>query len=277
MEILLLLIIVGLSVFLFLTISKKKKSDEQLKTLQTDLDKKTSELTQIKTDLEKYNGIVDLEKYQTEKKKENEVLEKKTFALFSEIQSLESNLQDLQKSLKIYQNDIDFIEFGIYEPIFDFETSEKYKSKIKETVNRQKALIKAGKAAVCDREWSVGGSLSEGKKMIDQATKLALRAFNGECDALISKVKWNNIELFEQRIEKAFEDVNKLNNKNELRITRVYLEEKLIELRLTYEYQVKKQEEREEQRQIREQMREEEIALREIEKAQKDAVFSGRS
>ncbi|WP_338762012.1 DUF4041 domain-containing protein [Bernardetia sp. ABR2-2B] len=271
LEIFLLLVIVGLSIFLFLTINKKKKSDEQLKTLQSDLEKKTSELTQTKTDLEKYNGIVDLEKYQTDKKTENEELDKKASELSSQIKNLESELSELEKSLKIYQDDVNFIEYGIYEPVFDFDTSEKYKEKIKDCVNRQKTLIKAGKAAVCHREWSVGGSLAEGKKMILQAEKLAIRAFNGESDALIGKVKWNNFERFEERIKKAFNAINKLNKKNELEITEIYLEEKLVELRLTHEYQVKKQEEKEEQREIREQMREEERAKREIEKAKKDA------
>jgi hypothetical protein len=46
---------------------------------------------------------------------------------------------------------------------------------------------------------------------------------------------------------------------------------KLEELALTYEYEQKKYDEKEEQRLIREQMREEEKAQRELEKAQKEA------
>ncbi|MEI9909015.1 MAG: DUF4041 domain-containing protein [Bacteroidota bacterium] len=33
---------------------------------------------------------------------------------------------------------------------------------------------------------------------------------NGECDAIIAKVKWNNVVKMEQRIRNAFESVNKL-------------------------------------------------------------------
>lgn len=98
-----------------------------------------------------------------------------------------------------------------------------------------------------------------------------VRAFNGESDAAIMKVKWNNVQKMEERIKKAFEAINKLGEPTKIAITEKYLQLKLDELHLAYEYQEKLYQEREEQRQIREQMREEEKAQRELEKAQKDA------
>jgi len=98
-----------------------------------------------------------------------------------------------------------------------------------------------------------------------------LFAFNGECDSLIAKVKWNNATKAEERIKKAFDSVNKLGETHSIQITRSYLALKLRELSLTYEYELKKYEEKEEQRRIREQMREEEKAQKEMERAQKEA------
>jgi len=132
-------------------------------------------------------------------------------------------------------------------------------------------MIKDKKAAVCRTEWSVGGSVKEGKKMTDNFLKLVLRAFNGECDAAVMKVKYNNIKTMENRIRKTYEDLNKLSQTTHCEITSRYLDLKLQELWLTYEYQEKKYQEQEEQRIIREQMREEEKALRELEKARQDA------
>lgn len=98
-----------------------------------------------------------------------------------------------------------------------------------------------------------------------------LRGFNGECDASIAKVKYNNIGVMEARIRKAWEAINVLVGVQQCQITQAYFDLKLQELYLVHEYQEKLQEEKEEQRRIREQMREEEIAQRELEKATQDA------
>jgi hypothetical protein len=101
--------------------------------------------------------------------------------------------------------------------------------------------------------------------------KLLLRAFNGECDAALAKVSWNNILKMEERIRKSCEAINQLGTVTQVSITAEYFQLKLDELRLTYEYEEKRYQEQEEQRRIREQMREEEKAQREIEKAREEA------
>lgn len=132
-------------------------------------------------------------------------------------------------------------------------------------------MIKEGKAAICTTEWTVSGSKSKGTKMTKENLKLMLRAFNGECDSAIAKVKYNNIHVMENRINKAFEVINKLNEINTSYITTIYLDLKLKELELNYELAKKIQDEKEEQRLIREQMREEEKAQREFEKVKEEA------
>src|SRR5687768_6221431 len=96
-----------------------------------------------------------------------------------------------------------------------------------------------------------------------------LRAFNGECDAAIAKVKYNNVTNLETRIKKSYEAINKLGQSS--KITDVYLKLKLSELFLVHEHREKEQEEKEEQRRIKEQMREEQKAEQEIERAKADA------
>jgi hypothetical protein len=98
-----------------------------------------------------------------------------------------------------------------------------------------------------------------------------LRAFNGECNAAIARVSWNNIGTMEARIKKSYEAINKLGATHKIIITQEYFDLKLQELRLEFELQEKLYQEKEEQRKIREQMREEEKAMREIEKAKKEA------
>ena len=98
-----------------------------------------------------------------------------------------------------------------------------------------------------------------------------LRAFNGDCDSLISKVNWSNIDKMEERIRKAKKDIEKMNEDLKITLSVNYLNLKLQELWLTHELANKIREEKEEQRRIREQIREEEKLRKEIEKAMAEA------
>ena len=88
--------------------------------------------------------------------------------------------------------------------------------------------------------------------MTEEMIKLVLRIFNDECDSIIEKVKFSNIEVIENRIKSFFEDLNKLGNLTQVKITPKYFNTKLEELYLTYEYKLKEQEEKEEQSRITE-------------------------
>lgn len=107
--------------------------------------------------------------------------------------------------------------------------------------------------------------------MTKHYSKLMLRAFNGECNGVIAKVSWNNIDTMEARIKKSYEAINKLGSHHEIIITKDYFDLKLQELKLEFELQEKLYQEKVEQRKIKEQMREEEKTQREIEKALKEA------
>jgi len=184
--------------------------------------------------------------------------------LSTKISVLRAKLQELEEQ--------EIVEaFGFYESKYDFQEAEEYKQRLDKIRAQQKQMIKDTEAAVCHVKMTLEGSAKEGKKMTDNFLKLVLRAFNGECDASVSKVKYNNVQTMEKRIRKTYEDLNKLSQTTYCEITSRYLDLKLQELWLTHEYQEKKYQEQEEQRIIREQMREEERALRELEKARQDA------
>lgn len=177
----------------------------------------------------------------------------------------------LSKETSALEEEHEFISYGLYKPHFDFNTSEGYEQKMLAVQDLEKMMLKNKTAALCNRDWIVEGSKQKGAQMVERNMKLMLRAFNGESDAAILKVKWNNVQKMEERIKKAYDAINKMGEPTQIRIVEKYLSLKLDELRLTYEYQEKLYQEREEQRQIREQMREEERAQKELEKAQKDA------
>lgn len=185
---------------------------------------------------------------------------------------LQAQLVRMRDELSHLDEQALFEAHGLYESRYDFGSAEEYKNRLEVNREGQKSMTKEGLAAICRTTWTVEGSEAKGRKMIKDMLKLMLRAFNGECDAAVARVKYNNIESMEKRIERAFKAINKLGSVNQCEITASYLQHKIEELRLTHEYTEKRQAEKEEQRLIRAQMREEEKAAKELAAAEKTAA-----
>lgn len=230
----------------------------------------------------KYASIIDVDaerdRIQTEMKAliaekdkiKTEFLDKKS-RLTTEYNNAHKIFEKVQKEISLLEETTEMMDCGLYKPHFDFDAPEDFRRQLEVLREEEKDMIRMDDAVVCDTEWAVEGSKAAGKKMTKQTHKLMLRAFNGECDAAVAKVRWDNIVKMEERIKNAFEKINKSAEVNRSHITNKFLELKIKELRLTYELQEKIKQEKEEQRQIREQMREEERAQREIGKAKEEA------
>jgi hypothetical protein len=244
--------------------------------------KELAEIDQLKEQLERYQAISDIEGEVERQKKLLQATfdskQKEFNQLDNELNTLNENYQSaleiykkLRKEVSLFESKLDLIEFGIYEPVYDFEKSDDYRKEQNKIINLQKKLISLDTAAICNTNWKVEGSESKGQAMVKVYKKLILRAFNGECDVLISKVKWNNVNQIKERLQKLFDALNKLGQGFHVHLNDEYLLLKQKELILEYEYQSKRQQEKEEMRSIQEELREEERARREFEQAQKDA------
>jgi T5orf172 domain. len=186
-----------------------------------------------------------------------------------EIWSLNNEVEQ-KKSLIIHLDDeILYQDFGLYTPVYNLMNSEMYKDKLAVVRERQKTMVKNNTAATFPSNFTYNNSLAQGKKLVADNVKQLLRAFNNECEAIIDKVKFNNVESIRKRIIKSCEDLNKLNSKMQISITPTYLDLKLQEMNLCYEYAVKKQEEKEEQKRIRAEQRETQKLQKEIEEARR--------
>ena len=151
------------------------------------------------------------------------------------------------------------------------QISTSYKNKLTEIRDKQKQLIKNKKAIICNTNWSVEGSMAKGRTMINRVIKLGLNAFNVQSDNTILKVTFSNIMKSKERLSKIKNSINKLLEPNHCYITNDFFQLKIQELHLAYEYEEKRQQEKEEQRQIKQQMREEAKVRQEIEQAESEA------
>lgn len=201
--------------------------------------------------------------------KEIEKIKNECDKLSKKVDSLNQDIQLKKQNLIILDDEILYQDFGLYTPVYNLMNSEAYKNKLQVVRERQKEMIKNNTATNFPTNFTYNNSLAQGKKLVVDNVKQILRAFNNECEAIIDKVKFNNVESIRKRIVKSCDDLNKLNSKMLISITPSYLDLKLQEMNLCYEYSLKKQEEKEEEKRIREEQRENQKLQREIEEARK--------
>ena len=110
---------------------------------------------------------------------------------------------------------------------------------------------------------------TKGQAITNANIKQILRSFNIETEVIINKVKHSNLEASKKRIQKSFSVLNNLYKREHVQITQGYLNLKLDEMHLAYEYEVKNQEEKEELKEAREREREEKKLSERIRKREK--------
>ena len=181
------------------------------------------------------------------------------------ISDLDKTISDKKSKIIWMDDEILVQEFGLYKPQYDFANSLDYKERLAKVRDQQKTLIKEKRAVNGNTSWQVNGSASKGKKMVSDTQKLLLRAFNTECDDIISKVKYTNFDASLDRIYKSSDAISKLGSIMNISVSNDYLDLKIKELRLAFEYQQKKQEEKEAQKAERAELREAAKLQKEIE------------
>lgn len=239
------------------------------------INKMYKELSEMKLSIEQMSAL-DLQKNISEKQEalatiSQSVSEKTDFLneILTRIDNLFSHERKLQSQLTVLESDIAMEEFGLYKPRYDFASSLEYKDKLNVIREMQKAMIKSKSAVDYFENWTVDGSKAKGKKMTNDNIKMILRSFNNECEAAINKVKFSNIQSIEKRIQTSFNQHNKLNETNKVSLTQRFLDLKLQELYLAFEYEQKKEEEKEALREQREKEKEEKALQKEIETKKK--------
>lgn len=246
-----------------LNAKKIRDENEQLKKLMTPEMQNAINLNNYINELN--SEIENLKKQSNNLSKDIDNKNKNLNTITSEINTLTAQLFDTRDALFLQ-------DFNFYKPKYALCNSEAYKERLSIIRNEQKQMIKLGTATTGNTNWTVNGSKAQGNKMVKDMQKLLLRAFNSECDELIDKVKYNNIESAKKRIEYSVDAISRLGKTMSVAISYNYYQSKLQELYLAYEYQMKKQEEKEEQRAAREALREAAKLEKEIEEERRKAL-----
>lgn len=202
---------------------------------------------------QKYATIDDADEYKATNTAEAERI---MSSANSKVDGLRTQQQKLSAEIAALNNDILLASTTVY--VSEMATSEECKDKLSILRLKQAETIKNGKALKIVS--------SDPKKMLNNNVKQILRSFNAETNIIIADVTAKNVDTLRTKLQKSFEQLNKIFETDGVALSHVYLEMKFEELGLLYQYEVKREQEREEQKAIREQMLEEEKVRREIEK-----------
>jgi len=197
-----------------------------------------------------------------------EAAKREAAAVAGEVSELRAQVLVLEETLLLES-------YALYVPKFKLNASYEYKTRLDGVRDRQKAMIKSGEAASGNMDWQVNGSKAEGRKLVSDMIKLVLRSFNNEADYCVDNVKFDNVETGEKRIRQSYDTCNRLGRVMTVRLSEQYLNLKLDELHLAHEFQVKKQEEKEEAKRAREELREQQKLEQEI-RAARDKIAKER-
>ena len=182
---------------------------------------------------------------------------------------LDASIEAKKSQIATFDDAILVQDFGLYEPRFDFANSTQFRDELKRCRAQQRDAIKEINQQVGNSTWTVNGSVQKGRKMVRETTKLLMRAYNGECDEIVRKVKATNVSKSIEQVYKTADAINRLGSTLGICVPPPYQQLKEREVRLAYEFALQKEREKEALREAREQEREARKLAQEIAAARK--------
>jgi hypothetical protein len=179
---------------------------------------------------------------------------------------LDLRLQELRQEVVVTEETALLQQAGVYEYHHPLGDSVEYQDALKALKAQVKSMTKKdGGAVIGATNWTVNGSLPQGRKMVRDFSKLMLRAYNAEADNLVRGLKPYKLDASVERLTKVVATIARLGQTMGIHISGPYHELREYELKLTADYRQKLAEEKEREREEKERLREERAAQKEME------------
>ncbi|MDR0298495.1 MAG: DUF4041 domain-containing protein [Streptococcaceae bacterium] len=222
----------------------------------------------LEAKLEKLNTQISEKNLELKKMWEMHSLANNEIALEAQINEKKKELESLNKEIALSNDILGFQELGFFERQYKFSDSTNYKNALNDLRVKEKNLIKNNRAGLIIIPMTLDNNATKGKAMQNALIKAAIRGFNGEADALLTKISVSNLWQKKTALEKAFEQLNKMYSRNSIKLSLEYLDLKKEELQLAAEFELQKQEEKDLLREQKEREREDKKLQLELQKQQ---------
>lgn len=181
---------------------------------------------------------------------------------------LERELEDLRKTVVETRDLFVLQEIGIYRYAHPLQDAAAYQNALKLIEKELVEFARSGRAASGAKRWAINGSDKEGARMVADITKLMLRAYNSEAEAILRSLKPYKLDAAKERLTKMRNSISSLGRFMQLQIGDEFHALRIKELELTADFLMKLDEEREKEREERARLKEEEAARKEFEREQ---------
>ncbi|MGH9428023.1 MAG: DUF4041 domain-containing protein, partial [Terriglobia bacterium] len=188
----------------------------------------------------------------SEIKRRKQEAEEEAVVLNARLASARQALAEAEARLREYELRLDLEEMGFYQPKFSFEDSLKYGEALD--------LIREAEKQLITQKLALDGLDEETPIPMRKLGILGVKAFNGEAHSIISAATYNNFEASKEKLRIEFTKINNLLEATELAISPNYLELKVKEMAIAYDFREAEERVKQEQAELRAMMREEEEA-----------------
>jgi hypothetical protein len=194
--------------------------------------------------------------------------------LAEKISEVRTQVAEAQQELVPFTDEMVFQQAGVFRYHHPLENAEAYRVRLEQITSEMKQLISAKQAVDANYGFTFNNSSAQGRKMVNDWCKMMLRAYNSEAENCLRVMKAGSVDAAKKRLDRIGDAIEKLGGMLSIRISSRYRKLRMMELELTADYLLKKQEEKEAERAERERLREEAKAQaefrREIEKLEKE-------
>lgn len=182
----------------------------------------------------------------------------------TKLEKLQTKMEQLDAEIIDARDTLRLQGFGWFEFENPAEASVQLEQALKETRDRARKLVSNKKAVTTATSFTFNNSAYKGRRFMNRMSKLALRSYNAEVENAIVKLKAGSLETAQKRLVKAKEQVERMGNMIDLRISDEYHELRMEELRLAAQHLEAKKAAKEAEREERARLREEKKAQAEL-------------
>jgi hypothetical protein len=178
-----------------------------------------------------------------------------------------ASLASLQREVVVTEEEALLQEAGVYSYRHPLSEAVAYQGELARLQGMVKeATKKDGGAVTASTNWTVNGSLAQGRAMVRDFSKLLLRAYNAEADNLVRSLKPYKLDAAVEQLTKVSTTIARLGKTMDIAISAPYHRLRILELELTADYLAKVAEEKEREREEKQRLREERQAQQEMER-----------
>lgn len=182
----------------------------------------------------------------------------------TEIVSLTNEMDRIRKALLDVRDTESMNEVGIYDYENPAENSVKLKEQLTANREKQKQMVRDGKAVRHITNFTFNNSVAQGKRMLADMAKMALSLYNAEAENCVKNMKAGNLDTNVARLNRCAERIERFGKMVSLVVSKAYQQLRVKELSLTAMYLQAVQAEKEAEKERRAELREQAKAQKEL-------------